>query len=113
MQDLHLSQNASCNFPADDAQHQLASSKSIGWWLEAAARLPGRAMHVAVVLRRLATVERSDQATLSNRACDRLGMNRSAKYRALRSLEGAGLIRVQRKLGQSPVVLIVHDPGPQ
>jgi DNA-binding transcriptional ArsR family regulator len=76
-------------------------------WLEAAARLPGRSMHVAVVLMRLSTVGQTDRVVLSNRACERLGLDRNAKYRALLSLESAGLIKVHRKQGQSPIVNIV------
>ena len=68
-------------------------------------------MHVAVMLMRLSTVGQTDHVVLGNRACERLGLNRNAKYRALRSLETAGLITVQRKLGQSPVVKIVHGSG--
>jgi hypothetical protein len=34
-------------------------------------------------------------------------LDRNAKYRALLSLEGAGLVRVQRNLGRSPVVTIL------
>ena len=64
-------------------------------------------MHLAVVLLHLATVEQTDRVVLSNRACERFGLDRNAKYRALLSLEGAGLIRVQRKLGRSPIVKIM------
>ncbi len=64
-------------------------------------------MHLAVVLLRLAMIEQTDRVVLTNRACDRFGLDRNAKYRALLSLEGAGLIRVQRKLGRSPIVMIM------
>ena len=61
-------------------------------------------MHLAVVLLHLAALEQRDRVTLSNRACEKFGLDRNAKYRALLSLEGAGLVRVQRNLGRSPVV---------
>ena len=76
-------------------------------WLEAAAKLPGKSMHLAVMLLRLSMIEQTDRVVLSNRACERFGLDRNAKYRALLSLEDAGLITVQRKLGRSPIVMIV------
>ena len=41
-------------------------------------------------LLRLAAVEQTDRVVLSNRACERFGLDRNAKYRALLSLEGCG-----------------------
>ena len=76
-------------------------------WLEVAAQLPGKSLHLAVVLLHLAAVNQSDRVILSNRACQKFGLDRNAKYRALSSLEGAGLVRVQRNLGRSPLVEIV------
>ncbi len=65
-------------------------------------------MHLAVVLMRLAIIGQTNRVVVSNRACERFGLDRNAKYRALLSLEGAGLIRVQRKLGRSPIVVIME-----
>jgi hypothetical protein len=79
-------------------------------WLERAARLPGKSMHLAVVLLRIVGAEPTHRVELSNLACERFGLNRNAKYRALRSLEDAGLIAVRRKLGRSPIVTIQRDP---
>ena len=63
-------------------------------------------MHVAIMLLHLATAEKSIEVVLSNRACERIGLDRNAKYRALLFLESAGLIKVRRKPGQSPIVSI-------
>ena len=106
MRDLHQSGNAVCGVSSVDGQHLLESSTSTAW-LEAAAKLPGKSMHVAVVLLRLAALKRADRVVLSNRACEHFGLDRNAKYRALLSLEASGLIRVERKLGQSPIVDIM------
>jgi hypothetical protein len=76
-------------------------------WLEVSAKLPGKSMHLAVALLHLVAVEQRDTVILSNRACEKFGLDRNAKYRALLSLEGAGLVRVQRNLGRSPVVTIL------
>ena len=76
-------------------------------WLEAAARLPGKSLHTGVALWYSAGLTRSQSVPLSNVAGDRFGLDRNAKYRALAWLEGAGLVRVERKLGRSPVVTIL------
>ena len=108
MQGLHLSGSgsASCLLGAVEGQRFLESSISIAW-LEAAAKLPGKSMHLAVVLLRIASVEQTRRVALSNLACERFGLNRNAKYRALLSLEHAALITVERKLGRSPIVTIL------
>lgn len=76
-------------------------------WLESAARLPGKSLHTGVALWYVAGLTRSPSVPLSNIAGDKFGLDRNAKYRALAWLEGAGLVRVDRKLGRSPVVTIV------
>lgn len=76
-------------------------------WLETAANLPGRALHAGIALWYAAGLIGSASVPLSNLASLRFGIDRSSKYRALRVLEGAGLIRVERKLGRSPQVTIV------
>ena len=76
-------------------------------WLEAAAGLPGKSLHAGVALWYAAGLTRSASVPLSNIAGVRFGLDRNAKYRALEWLEGAGLIRVERKLGRAPVVTIL------
>jgi hypothetical protein len=49
---------------------------------------------------------------LSNVALQQFGLTRNAKYRALGWLEEAGLVRVDRKLGRSPLVTILSQRGP-
>ena len=80
-------------------------------WLERAARLPGKSMHLAVVLQRLATSTHTRRVALGNATCLRFGLTRNAKYRALRSLEEAGLVAVTRKLGRSPIVTLIDAVG--
>jgi hypothetical protein len=82
-------------------------------WLESAARLPGKSLHAGVALWYAAGLARSPTIALSNVAGNKFGLDRNAKYRALGWLEGAGLIRVERKLGRSPVVTILApEPTP-
>ena len=76
-----------------------------------AAKLPGRSLHVGIVLWYAAGTLGSASVHLSNTLCLRFGLDRNAKYRALRSLEGAGLIAVKRKRGRSPLVTILDCSG--
>lgn len=76
-------------------------------WLAAAARLPGRSLHVGVALWITSENYRLHTVPLSNLASLRFGLDRNAKYRALAWLEEAGLIVVQRKLGRAPVITIL------
>jgi hypothetical protein len=75
-------------------------------WLSAAARLPGKSLHVGIALWFMGGLLKSRIVTLSNITSLRFGLNRNAKYRALAWLEEAGLIAVERKLGRAPIVTI-------
>ena len=77
-------------------------------WLERAARLPGKAMHLGFVLQHLASVQQVRRVSLDNVSCLRFGITRNAKYRALACLEKAGLVTSARKLGRSPSVTILQ-----
>ncbi len=73
-------------------------------WLAAAARLPGRALHIAVVVDLLSPQGAPRPIHLTNQLSSLFGVDRNAKYRALAWLEQAGLISIERKVGRSPVV---------
>lgn len=75
-------------------------------WMAAAARLPGRALHVAMALRLLAGMRQGGPVSLSGARLRELGVGRHAGYRALCSLEQAGLVAVVRRRGRQPVVTI-------
>ena len=76
-------------------------------WLEAAAKLPGRALHVALAIQHQAALERSSSVALSNKHCAALGVDRDAKRRGLAALQADGLVIVDRKPGRNPIVTIV------
>jgi hypothetical protein len=76
-------------------------------WLTAAARLPGRSLHVGLCLFIVAVTLRTRIVPLSNVAGTRFGLDRNAKYRGLAWLEKSGLVTVKRKLGRSPMVTIL------
>jgi hypothetical protein len=52
-------------------------------------------------------LHRTHTVSVSNEALAKWGVERRAKYSALRQLEGAGLIRVERKGKRSPRVCIL------
>lgn len=69
-------------------------------WIQAAARLPGRSLHVGLVLWYLAGVRRSKQGPISYTVASYFGLNRHTVYRGLARLEEAALITVSRKHGR-------------
>ena len=80
-------------------------------WLECAAGLPGRSVHVALALWHEAERSGSRCVALSNTLCLRFHVERNAKYRALRALELAGLVVVERRRGRSPRVTLLTSEG--
>lgn len=81
-----------------------------GAWTSQAAKLPGRALHVALALWFLAGKSKADTVKLSNETLERFGVGRHTAYRALRKLEGAGLVVVKRQRGRCPLVTIERFP---
>src|SRR5688572_23936591 len=76
-------------------------------WLNRAASLPGKALHVAVAICLWHGILRCDEFRLSTGKLRSMGVERNSAYRALTSLEEAGLIRVQRHRGRNPIVTVV------
>jgi hypothetical protein len=87
----------------------------IDWeWLKKAGRLPGKALQVAIILRfwegikwREGIKQRKTKI-LSNMALKDFEISRYAKKYALKNLEDAGLIRIERHRGRSPIVTIIE-----
>ena len=85
----------------------------IPWaWLCAAARLPGRAFHVGIIIRFLLSVTKKSTFPLSGARLREFGINRNAGYRALKWLERAGLIQVVRHPGRQPRITVLEAPVP-
>jgi hypothetical protein len=77
-------------------------------WLERAGRLPGKALHVALVIRHVQSLNRGDGTiVLTNQWLKNFGIDHHAKRRALVALEEAKLIAVERGK-RSPTVTIVE-----
>ena len=76
-------------------------------WMATAARLPGKALHVGVILWYLSGLKRTkERIPLSNIRVQRFGLRKDSKRRALEQLRRAGLISVDVRSGRSPVVTI-------
>ena len=78
------------------------------WWAEAAAKATKdpRAL-VWIHLLYIAWKRRSMTVSLANGRLEKIGVSREIKRRALRDLETAGLITVERRTGKSACVTIV------
>ena len=82
----------------------------IPWdWLSKASQNPGKSLNVALAIWFLSGVNRSNTVSLSGSVLRELGVKRHSGYRALKSLEGAGLISVYRHAGRNPVVTILNN----
>jgi len=79
-----------------------------GEWLLKAARLPGRALAIACLIRLEAAFIGRPTITLQNKWAERAGLNRYAKARALRELEKAGLIKVEWNRGSNALVTVLE-----
>lgn len=80
------------------------------WWLIAAAKLPGKALTVGLVLWFRRGIEKRSTIKLPPALLRRFGISRHAGYRALESLESAGLVAVERHPGSCPVVTLRDSP---
>jgi len=80
-------------------------------WLATAARLPGRALHVGVVIWFRAGLTRNRTVRLSRVHVAPFGIDRYAMRRALAELEAAKLLSVTRASGRSPVVTVLPGLG--
>jgi hypothetical protein len=78
-------------------------------WLEAAARLPGKALALGLCLWREAGRRRCRTVKLCL-ARTGLGVSEYAARRALRSLEAAGLVAVLRQPGRGLEVTLLETP---
>ena len=80
-------------------------------WVVQASRLGVKALLVGLALWHLKKLRKADTFTISNLMLQEWGVQPDAKSRALRALETAGLIRVERRGKRSPrVTLIVRAP---
>lgn len=75
-------------------------------WMQRAARLPGKALQVALALWYLAGLQKSQTVKLASKPLEAMGVSRDAKYDALARLAAAGLVAVDQRPGQAPIVTL-------
>lgn len=68
--------------------------------ISTAARLPGRALAVLLAVHHRTAITGQSEVTLPSGLLSEFGVDRHAKSRALRELEGAGLLHVERSCGR-------------
>jgi hypothetical protein len=79
-------------------------------WAEQASHLPGKALHVGIIIWYLAGVSKSDTVRLTRRWLRRFGIHHETGRRALVTLEQADLIAVKRMGKKSPWVTLLKIP---
>lgn len=99
---------ASRTFVMPSRQRSKFLKGPVPWdWIERAARLPGKALVVGLALWRLSGATKSTTIRLGNSEMSALGVDRSAKSRALKALAAADLISIDQKPGKMPVVTLL------
>jgi hypothetical protein len=77
-------------------------------WAMRAAALPGKSLAVGIVIWYLAGISKRHTIVLSNKLRSEFGVTRNSGRRALKRLEDAGLVRVERSGNKSPSVTILE-----
>lgn len=80
-------------------------------WIQRAAAIPGKALHVALGLWFVRGLCCKPTFPFKQKVTTGLGVSRDATYDALTRMEAAGLIRVVRHRGRAPVVTILDVPS--
>jgi len=77
-------------------------------WIEAAAKLPGRALAVGLCLWRAKGMSKATapHIRLGSNDLKSMAIDRRAKSRALAALEAVGLVSIKRRPGRLPEVII-------
>lgn len=84
------------------------------WWITDAAKLPGKALHMALALWAVHHVDRNGIVRINRKLLDRFGLQRHSAYRALASLECARLVACKRSRGRFATVrLLLDTPYPE
>lgn len=82
----------------------------IDWeWISAAAKLPGKALHVAIAISMCEAINKKTMFRLSRKWLNDLGVGRSATYRALHQLERLEIIKVERSKGRLPIINVIRQ----
>ncbi len=71
-------------------------------WIQQASRLPGKSLHVGIVLWYLAGISKSLTVTLTRLKLSQFGLHHETGRRGVRTLEKANLVHVDRDGKKSP-----------
>lgn len=82
-------------------------------WLQRAAILPGKSLHLGVALWFRAGLVGSMRLKLSNGDLAAMGVARDAKYEGLQRLKTAGLIAIEQQPGRAPTVTLLLGESPE
>lgn len=98
------------NAPSPKSPHPgLFLKGPIPWvWLGKAMALPGKALHVGVVIWFQVGLQKTDNVKLSFSLLGHAGISRWSASRGLLSLKDAGLVEVDRAVGRKPRVRVVR-----
>ena len=77
-------------------------------WVQQAAQLPGKALHVGIVLWYWAGITGSLTVALTRPRLKQFGLNHETGRRGLLALEHANLIRIERQERKSPRVTLLR-----
>jgi hypothetical protein len=77
-------------------------------WLTHASMLPGKSLQVGIALWYLKGLKKNSVVKLTNVTLSEFGVKKDAKRRALKSLEEAGLVSIERYTGKNPIVTILN-----
>ena len=77
-------------------------------WLAIAAALPGKALHVAIALMWRYGMAKGKPFKLTRAALKYLNVERDAERAGLVRLERAGLILIERRPGQRPIISVMN-----
>jgi hypothetical protein len=81
----------------------------VSWsWIETASRLPGKALALGLLLWRERGMNGVGPVTITSTKAAALGIDRSAKSRAVADLERAGLVLVERRPRRNPQVTLIE-----
>jgi hypothetical protein len=76
-------------------------------WLVSASGLPGKALHVGILIWYLSGLSKSKPVTLARQAVEQFSLARTTAWRGLRELERAGLVVVERRGMRAPRVSLL------
>jgi hypothetical protein len=81
-----------------------------GDWLRIAGSLPGKTLHIGIAIWLVRGVEKRKRFKFTPRWYSWFALDPHTVRRALLRLQQAGLIRVERKPGCSPIVTVLEAP---